>query len=114
MPAPYVYPIYRANETQLRIQIMEILNSIDFRLNHGVVGSEIGPGETVLVGDGQQLIVYWEFLVDTGGTLVLDGDLVVLGGAYRDENTQSPYRLVATQGNYALNGGDTTMTVAGP
>jgi hypothetical protein len=78
---PYRYPIYRANEANLRKQIMEALEGIS---RWPTIQTSVGQGDYAIIPEGSQMIVYEAFYVD-GGFLELSGELVVLGGAYRDE-----------------------------
>lgn len=106
----YRFPIYRANEYNLRKQIMEALEYLG---KFPVLKVSIDEGEIAFVPSGSQMIVY-EAMTINGGWLNLEGELVVLGGAYRDEahthDHESPYTMVSNQGNYAITGADATLT----
>ena len=79
---PYRYPIYRANDANLRKQIMLALESLHERLQAfyleywPLVKKSVGLGETLTIPTGYQLLVYNEFTVT--GDVNLDGELVIL------------------------------------
>lgn len=100
------FPIYRATEYNLRKQIMDALEYLG---KFPVTKPSVDEGEIAFVPAGSQMIVYREFLIN-GGWLNLEGELVVLGGAYRDEHPHSPYFMRANQGNYTMTGSDATLT----
>lgn len=100
------FPIYRATEYNLRKQIMDALEYLG---KFPVIKVSVDEGEVAFVPEGSQMIVYESMLIN-GGWLTLEGELVVLGGAYRDENPHSPYTMSANLGNYVLNGSDATLT----
>jgi len=103
------FPIYRSNEYNLRKQIMDIL---DYLGKFPVIKTTVDTGDSVVVPAGSQLIVYEAFSIASGGVLFLDGDLVVLGGAYRDEQTHSPYFGNLNQGNYLMSGADARIAAS--
>lgn len=105
----YRFPIYRANEYNLRKQIMEALEYLG---NFPVARTYVSDGEIAYVPAGSQLIVYGGFLIGVGGWLNLEGELIVLGGAYRDEHEHPPYTIDASSGIYEITGMD--MFVNGP
>lgn len=77
----YPYPIQRSNDVNLRIQIMEALQDIDLRLivqsYWPAVKNWIETGETFTIKAKHQLLV-WEDFTFSGGTLYIEGDLVIL------------------------------------
>ena len=77
MPAPYQYPIYRANEVQLRQQIMEHLQTMYWADQFSQVKTSVEDGENILIPDGYQMIVMNEFTFD-GGSVTIEGELFVL------------------------------------
>lgn len=104
----YRYPIYRSNEPNLRKQIMEALESIS---RWPVVQTYVGPGEYAVVPVGSQMIVYGGFLI-SGGFLELNGELVILGGAYRDEHGHSPYSMETAAGLVELDGAPANLAAS--
>lgn len=105
------FPIFRANEYNLRQQIMDAL---DYLGKFPVIKTTVDEGEIAFVPEGSQMIVY-EAMTINGGWLNLEGELVVLGGAYREPPiTEDPYAMPTNIGNYALTGAAATMTVTGP
>lgn len=100
------FPIYRATESNLRKQIMEAL---DYLGKFPVIKTIVEAGEIAAIPEGSQMIVYEAMTID-GGWLAIEGELVVLGGAYRDEHPHSPYFLRPTQGSYEVTGGNAALT----
>ena len=98
----YRYPIYRANDANLRRQIMEALESV---AKWPVIQTYVGPGDYAVVPEGSQMIVYGGFLIN-GGFLELNGELVILGAAYRDEHEHPPYTMATSAGLYEYDGAD--------
>lgn len=76
----YTYPIQRANDVGLRLQIMEALEHLSDRIIFGNSWSShknwIEAGEQYLIQTKHQYIVWQEF-VFSGGTLIIEGDLVI-------------------------------------
>jgi len=97
----YRYPIYRANDNNLRRQIMEALDSIS---KWPAVQTSVETGDYAIIYEGSQLIVYESFTIEAGAFIQLDGTLIVLGGAYRDEHAHSPYTIPASSGLYEFDG----------
>lgn len=77
----YTYPIYRANDTNLRRQIMDALQDIDQRIvvfsHFPAVKNQIDEGEAFIIQTAHQLLV-WEYFMVNGGDIVIEGDLVIL------------------------------------
>ena len=71
--AEFRFPIYRANETNLRRQIMAALEYIGW---WPVIKTEVEAGESVEVPASTQMLVYNAFTVT--GTIDVEGQLVIL------------------------------------
>lgn len=67
---PYRFPIYRATETNLRLQIM---NALEYS---GLAPSIIDPNWSMIVPTGHQLIVYKK--IDIEGQVDIQGQVVVI------------------------------------
>ena len=102
----YRYPIYRANDYNLRKQIMEALQSVS---KWPAVQTSVESGDYAIIYEGSQLIVYESFTIGAGAFVQLDGTLIILGGAYRDEHAHSPYTLDASSGLYEIDGDDANL-----
>lgn len=70
------YLIYRANEYNLRKQIMNALDDLEIRAYNGIVKDLIETGESVTVPANHQLIVHRNIGIQ--GDLDLVGRLVIL------------------------------------
>ena len=67
------FPIYRSNETQLRVQIMNALQAVGL---FPVVKTTVEEDDVAVIPAGYQLLAYHKFKVS--GSLRVDGQLVVL------------------------------------
>lgn len=81
MSDQYRFPIYRANEYNLRKQIMDALEYLG---KFPAVKTSVEDGEIGYIPAGYQMICYEAFTIGAGGWLNAEGELVILGGAYRD------------------------------
>ena len=70
------YKIYRANEYNLRRQIMAALDDVEQTAYSGIVDSLIETGKTITVPVDHQLIVHQNIGIQ--GDLDLQGKLVIL------------------------------------
>lgn len=107
MPAPYQYPIYKANEVQLRQQIMEHLQTLYWGDQFSQNKTSVEAGESVLIPDGYQMIVMNEFTID-GGSLTIDGEFFILDMSnllkWRDLEGQIDTKSGATNPTWTIMG----------
>ena len=67
------FPIYRSNETQLRVQIMNALQDVGL---FPAVKTTVESDDDAVIPENYQMLVYHSFRVS--GRIRIDGQLVVL------------------------------------
>jgi hypothetical protein len=68
----FPFPIYRANDTRFRAQIMGALDTADMRLGKETIQED----DTLWLWEGYQMVLYGGSLTILG-TLILDGTIYV-------------------------------------
>jgi hypothetical protein len=76
MTSTYQYPIYRANEVNLRLQIMEHLESLYWADQFSMVKDRVEAGEDIVIPENYQMFVADAFTID-GGNLTIEGRLLI-------------------------------------